>query len=183
MGYDTSHHPIDVELITQRIVPYILGLGVIDDLVADAIRVSKVRHRANAWGLAAHRHFAQSDQPFDSDLYVWGRPFFVTVEGTPEIAEAIDRYLVEWGRDPQALRVDGIEPPSGETIALAARWAQKVADAGWVAPTRVVPDGDAGIAFELRSGDLFQSLAILADGQVLLSTYVGCKLESRQGLV
>lgn len=93
MGYDTSHHPVDVALITERLVPYILGEAEIDDLVEAVVRITKVRFRANAWGLGASRHLREAERAFDSDLYIWGRPFFVTLDGTNDIAEAIDRYL------------------------------------------------------------------------------------------
>ncbi len=93
MGYDTSHHPVDVDLITRRLVPYILGMGEIDDLVADVVRISKVRARANAWGIGTSRYMTEHATEFPADLLVWGRPFFITTEGTTEIAAAIDRYL------------------------------------------------------------------------------------------
>lgn len=124
MGYDTSHHPLDTDLITGRLVPFLLGEEEIDDLVADAVRISKVRFRANAWGLGAFRHLRDHEQPFDSDLYIWGRPFFVTVEGTTAIADAIDRYLAADVADVDLIAAEmldhldsslvGVVKPSGE---------------------------------------------------------------------
>lgn len=51
MGYDVSAHPVDVDLIQDRLLPYVQGEGDIDDLIQDAVRLAQVRFRANAWGL------------------------------------------------------------------------------------------------------------------------------------
>ncbi len=119
-------------------------------------------------GAASQAELQSYDDPVREDREGWLR--------------MVDRFLVEWGRDPQALADAGVEPPSGEIIVLAAKWAERAAKFGWAAPTRVVPTGDGGIAFELRSGDLFQSLEILADGRALLTTYIDCRLDSRYRL-
>lgn len=114
MGFDVSAHPVDVPLIQARLLPYLRGEGSIDDLVADGVRLTKVRFRANAWGLGLLAATTPADggksktrkgkRPpddapatppaagFDADLHVWGRPFFVTAP--PEsVGPAIDRYL------------------------------------------------------------------------------------------
>jgi hypothetical protein len=90
MGYDTSYHPVDLALVEERLLPYVKGRGEIDDLVARAVRIGRVRFRANAWGLGA---LATQDPAIQSMLHVWGRPFFITVEGPDAIGAAIDRYL------------------------------------------------------------------------------------------
>ena len=106
MGFDVSTHPIDVGLIQTRLLPYLRGDGTIDDLVADGVRLAKVRFRANAWGLGtvaaltppAGGKKAKGKPPdpaatgFDPDLHVWGRPFFVTAPADG-VSAAIDRYL------------------------------------------------------------------------------------------
>lgn len=92
MGFDTSFHPVDLNLIQNRLIPYIANQGDIRDLVADAVRMAKVRFRANAWGLGT-MSAAENDDRFDSRLYVWGRPFFITVEGPENVSKAIDTYL------------------------------------------------------------------------------------------
>jgi hypothetical protein len=51
MGFDISSHPMDVSLIQTRILPYLRGQGNLDDLITEAVRLAKVRFRANAWGL------------------------------------------------------------------------------------------------------------------------------------
>lgn len=93
MGFDTSHHPIDLELV-HRAVSYVAGEGEIDDLVADAVRRAKTRFRANAWGLGV---FALGEESaaaaFEPGLHLWGRPYFITVTGAEAIASMLDRYL------------------------------------------------------------------------------------------
>lgn len=88
MGFDTSHHPVDESLV-DRALGHILRGAPIDDLIADAVRIAKVRFRANAWGLGLTR--VDGVEGFDAHLHVWGRPFFITVD--QGIGEAIDRYL------------------------------------------------------------------------------------------
>jgi hypothetical protein len=121
MGYDVSAHPVDVELIQNRVLPYVRGKGDLSDLVETAVRLAQVRFRANAWGLGLlNLSHAESDakrqkpekkpaaksptrkkpaakkwlvpDTFNSDLHVWGRPFFITVP-SDRVPEAIDRYL------------------------------------------------------------------------------------------
>src|SRR4051812_109279 len=102
MGYDVSYHPVDVDLIRSRVVTYIRGQRDINDLVADAVRLAKVRFRANAWGLGLwhlHKETREAASPavrvpdsFDSDLHIWGRPFFITGATPEEVSEGIDRY-------------------------------------------------------------------------------------------
>jgi hypothetical protein len=91
MGFDTSHHPVDLKMVA-RVTDYIAGKGSIDDLVKDAVRVAKIRFRANAWGLGV-TNLKKAPDAFDTSLHVWGRPFFVAASGTEAIGEMIDRYL------------------------------------------------------------------------------------------
>jgi hypothetical protein len=107
MGFDVSSHPVDVGLIQSRVLPFLKGQGEIDDLVADAVRLAKVRFRANAWGLglvALQGELASTPkkkraadafvipESFDPDWHVWGRPFFITAP-PGEVSATIDRYL------------------------------------------------------------------------------------------
>jgi hypothetical protein len=91
MGFDTSHHPVDLKTVA-RVTDFIAGKGAIDDLVKDAVRVAKIRFRANAWGLGV-TNMKKAPEAFDTSLHVWGRPFFIAATGTQAIAEMIDRYL------------------------------------------------------------------------------------------
>lgn len=104
MGFDTSHHPVDPTAFHQ-IMAFVAGTGSIDDLVENALRVGRNRFRANAWGLAIMR-LPDEKKParFEPRLHVWGRPFFITVDGTAAIAAMIDRYLAA----PDEAAVDAI---------------------------------------------------------------------------
>ena len=55
MGMDISFHPVDVAFIHEHILPFVRGERDIGDLVAQAVRLAKVRYRANAWGLGLLR--------------------------------------------------------------------------------------------------------------------------------
>ncbi|GLZ07844.1 hypothetical protein Acsp03_53100 [Actinomadura sp. NBRC 104412] len=91
MGFDTSFHPVDLELIESRVLPYLAGHGeddAIDDLVGRAVSLRKTRFRAKAWALGVLEH---KPDGFDSELHLWGRPFFIV--GSDRIAEDVQRYL------------------------------------------------------------------------------------------
>ncbi len=88
----------------------------------------------------------------------------------------IDFDLVEWGCDSSSLEDDDFVPPSQQTIDLAVKFARAWRDGGEPAPLRVLPDGDFGIAFEWRWGDLFQSLHLDGDGSAELDTFYDCRL-------
>jgi hypothetical protein len=114
VGFDVSAHPVDVDLIQKRLLPYVRGEGDITDLVETAVRLAQVRFRANAWGLgllklsraeseAKRNETGAGKEPvaerkwlvpesFVSHLHVWGRPFFIT-SPTERVSEAVDRYL------------------------------------------------------------------------------------------
>ncbi|WP_336084116.1 hypothetical protein [Nocardia sp. SSK8] len=140
MGYDISFHPIDQRLVEERLTPFLAGRGSagdLDDLVADAVRQAQVRFRANAWGLGARKVCAGTD--FDSFLYLWGRPFFVTAETPEDVAETVLRYTrAEVGEVDALARTqlalldrtlpDRVEPdlsgalPTAEHLATGFRW-------------------------------------------------------------
>lgn len=95
--------------------------------------------------------------------------------------EIIDSKLIEWGKDPSALADpgEGIVAPSLQSIKIASEVAQSARDAGWPPPTRVVPDGEGGIAFERQSGGVFESLEVTANGIVELLKFIDCRLVDR----
>jgi hypothetical protein len=119
MGFDVSFQPVDVELIQGRLLPFVEGRGDIDDLVEDAVRITKVRFRANAWALELLRHSQAENESkprkkgaqhppswrdkFDSDLHVWGRPFFITALRPDQVSRAVDRYLKAQPEDVDAI--------------------------------------------------------------------------------
>lgn len=113
MGFDIGYHPVDGDLITSRIIPYVRGESSIDDLVVDAVRIERVRHRSKQWALACltaanrapkHKRRLLSwlfgrrpprhvEFEFDSELHVWGRPLFVVGETPEEVSVTIGSYL------------------------------------------------------------------------------------------
>lgn len=139
MGFDVSYHPVDRSLIVDRLIPYIRGEGNIDDLIERVVRIAKVHHRANAWGLKLSKLKADDPVPqpavaglfsrlrgqkperllpgFHTDLHIWGRPFLITVRDPIEVSKAIDEYLAadEAGVDAIAARmVERLEPGLAE---------------------------------------------------------------------
>jgi hypothetical protein len=93
MGYDISYHPVDLAFLHERVIPFIRGERTLDDLQPAALRIAKVHFRANAWGLGVLKLDEDAPDAFDSDLHVWGRPFFITSSSSEEVSDAIDRYL------------------------------------------------------------------------------------------
>lgn len=110
MGFDTSFHPVPHVMIAERLVPWLLGVGTLDDLVDDAVRITTVRFTANAWGLGATRADCERFEPF---LHVFGRPFLVTADTVGARAEQIDAFLAcapSDGDDLARAHLDLLEP-------------------------------------------------------------------------
>jgi hypothetical protein len=94
MGYDVSFHPVPLALIHERLLPYVAGQGSIDDLVDRAAELAAIRFRANAWGLGVCELEPESrPDGFNTDLYIWGRPFFIADERSEDVSRSLDRYL------------------------------------------------------------------------------------------
>lgn len=112
MGFDTSFHPVDLPLIEKRLLPYLAGHGEgdsIDDLIARAVEIRKVRFRAKAWALGVQGYALDHEGVgFEAHLYVWGRPFFLVGDGPDRIAEDLQRYL--------AASADGVDAIAAEMI-------------------------------------------------------------------
>ncbi|WP_190134146.1 hypothetical protein [Streptomyces longispororuber] len=112
MGFDTSFHPVDLPLIEERLLPYLAGHGdddSIDDLVARAVEIRKVRFRAKAWALGVQEYACDHEGiDFAAHLHVWGRPFFLVGDGPDRIAEDLRRYLTASADDVDALAVEMI---------------------------------------------------------------------------
>ncbi|MFW6155113.1 MAG: hypothetical protein ACOC95_07855 [Planctomycetota bacterium] len=98
-------------------------------------------------------------------------------------SDFIDRCLVEWGRNPAALRDDGLIPPDADVIQLACTVALSLRDEGLAPPTMVVPDGEGGVSFERVDGDTSVSLNIYADMTVELLVFKDCRLSERSRLL
>lgn len=92
----------------------------------------------------------------------------------------IEDRLIEWGRDSSEFEDEGIQPPSMDTIQLAILLAKTLSRANCPAPTRVVPDADAGIVFERHEGGLLESLRLSADGSVEYCRFENARLVDRE---
>ncbi len=97
--------------------------------------------------------------------------------------KVIDEYLVEWGMDPAALEDEDFHPPSLRMIDLACAIALYLRDQGEAPPMRVVPDGNGGISFEFRDGDLFASLNVHPDESIEILVFEDCQLRERRRLL
>jgi hypothetical protein len=109
MGYDVSYHPVDVALVRDRVLPWVLGQGPgsgLDDVVSEGMRIRRIRWRAKAWALGA-RSFMSGDGPFH---YIWGRPLFSTSGRPDEVAEDVVRYL-------RMSTVDDVDPVAARMVA------------------------------------------------------------------
>ncbi|NLF32408.1 MAG: hypothetical protein GX591_16150 [Planctomycetes bacterium] len=95
----------------------------------------------------------------------------------------IDRCLVEWGRNSQALQDDDFIPPDTDVIQLACEIALGMRDEGVAPPTMVVPDGEGGVSFERIEGNVSASLNIHADSTVELLVFEDCRLSQRRHLL
>jgi hypothetical protein len=52
VGYDISNHPIEPHLIRDRLIPFVMGEGDVDDLIDRAVKVGRVAREAERWGKA-----------------------------------------------------------------------------------------------------------------------------------
>jgi len=94
--------------------------------------------------------------------------------------QMIDYRLLEWGRDPNQLADDGVEPPTGETILRAIRLAEELRNAGLAAPDSILPDPNGGILFECRNGDLVEVYHVWDDGTTEYHCFHGTQLIIRR---
>jgi hypothetical protein len=78
----------------------------------------------------------------------------------------VDRDLIEWGRHPESIEDDGLEPPTPAALASASRLACLLRDNGAPLPTNVAPTVDGGIAFhyEDKDKDVFMTIEVDAAG-------------------
>ena len=94
----------------------------------------------------------------------------------------IDQLLLWWENPAWAGDDEGFVAPARSATELALQLAQTWRDQGVVAPLRVIPDGEGGIAFERREGPCFTSLRIALDGLVELLNFENSRLVSREQL-
>ncbi|MGA4541523.1 hypothetical protein ACPA54_16185 [Uniformispora flossi] len=110
MGFDTSFHPVDLDIVQERVLPYIAGQGddgSLDDLADHAVRLRRVRFDAKQWALGA---IDAADElgvsAFDTRLHVWGRPFFIVADEPDDVVEAYMRYADATADDVPAIARD-----------------------------------------------------------------------------
>jgi hypothetical protein len=99
VGYDVSYHPFADHVFENQFLPYVLGEKSLSSSMRDTAKQRALtRYRANAWGLACARAMREDDAlaaatGFDSDLHVWGRPFFIVGPGFPDTSRDVDAYI------------------------------------------------------------------------------------------
>jgi hypothetical protein len=91
-----------------------------------------------------------------------------------------DGQLVEWGRNPGGVRDHELEPPTAAAVHQACLVAIDLRDAGELPPSRVVPNGDGGIVFELTVGQRAVTLEFFDDGSIERTCYDGCRMLHRE---
>lgn len=87
--------------------------------------------------------------------------------------------LIEWAIRPEESEDDCL-PPSGETIAIAAKVMRELVKSRAPSPQRVVLDANGGIVFESRDGDVFESIHIHSDQDPEYCLFEGGKLRKRE---
>ena len=90
--------------------------------------------------------------------------------------------LLEWSRDPAQLEDEDIIAPTPEVIERAKIRAWKWLHEGCPPPSRIVPNGEAGISFMLYQGSLTQEIEFDEDGSIELRTFRDSRLVSREPL-
>jgi hypothetical protein len=93
-----------------------------------------------------------------------------------EWQSVIEDQLVEWGKNPSQFEDEDIQPLSNDTISAAIAVAKAFSMADFPPPTRVVPDADAGIVFELQHGPFFETFRLSADGSAQYCFFENARL-------
>jgi hypothetical protein len=97
-------------------------------------------------------------------------------------ATYIKEQLAAWALDTSQLEDDDIVPPNPATIDRASKAAIALRDQGAPAPTRIVPTGDGGVAFQYDGQSEFISIEIEPEGRVELLVFVNGRLTHRAEL-
>ena len=90
--------------------------------------------------------------------------------------------LTEWARNPSELEDDRLDPPSAEMTQRAINFARALLQAGYPAPTNVVPDANGGIVFHRREKDSDEEFHFWDDGTVEYFRFHGTRLVERKPL-
>lgn len=126
---------------------------------------------------------AFSSTPTDSSSTTIGQ--YLRSKNLADWQQIIDRQLIEWGRNPQSLRDDELEPPTIAALTKAHDAVGKLSELRLLCPTRAAVDGVGGIAFEWESeeADEFRSLRFFATGQMVVSSYKHGILVSKHSII
>jgi hypothetical protein len=81
-------------------------------------------------------------------------------------ARFIDEQLPAWAENPSQLEDDDLVAPSLTTISRASTIAASLRAQGAPPPTRIVPTGDGGIAFQYEGDPKFVSIEIEPEGPI-----------------
>lgn len=125
MGWDISYHPVDVDFIHQRVIPFVTGERELDDLFGALVTGFIVRRRAKKWAFGAmdadERLADLQDERgdpaafglpgFDCDVQVWGRPYFICDETPREVSATLSVYQ-------QAKTQDEVDAIARRTLGL-----------------------------------------------------------------
>ncbi|HEX7379782.1 MAG TPA: hypothetical protein VF278_21840 [Pirellulales bacterium] len=115
-----------------------------------------------------------------------GRQAQTEAADEPTTAQAwapfINEQLAAWTLNPGQFADDDVVPPNAATIACASATAISLRDQGAPAPTRIVPTGDGGIAFQYDSDPEFISIEVEPEGRVELLVFVNGRLTHRAEL-
>lgn len=92
----------------------------------------------------------------------------------------INEPLIDWGRDPSQLEDEGIDPPSREIVTLALQFAMFLRDQNVAPPDRVIPNGDGGIVFKRKMGDILEIIEVAKDASIEIIVFHGSEITTRQ---
>ncbi len=109
-----------------------------------------------------------------ADELLMTNPRRAASDATARWDEVLDLIATRWhpGRAGTAAELDdGLTPPSPIAVAIATSLAEALRDQNVVPPTRLFADGDGGIVFERRDGELLQLATIRPDGTLDFATY------------
>ncbi|TWT44732.1 hypothetical protein RAS1_11480 [Phycisphaerae bacterium RAS1] len=93
--------------------------------------------------------------------------------------ELIDKKLIEWGRQTEALADEDLIPPTATAILASSTLVQRLRDRQSAPPCRCVPDRDGGVVIEWWSQQTSIALEISSSGAVELVFMENGKVKGR----
>jgi hypothetical protein len=94
--------------------------------------------------------------------------------------QSVIDVLHKWWNEPDYFNDEEFVAPLRPVLALAIKFATNLASRGFASPDRIVPDGDGGIVFELRSLTSSEKIHFWDDGSVEHMIFAGAKLVDRR---